>query len=274
MPLDKADSTSTIKVAKMSCLAIACFSIIFLSACVDNSTIKIAPSGLVDVATITENIDHFRGKSVLVRNDVLETIGDKGLILDKDRAFSGDSILVIDASETLLSFATEKEKTPEVLVSGQIERLSLTDVKQKYNLNLDPNLYTQYENQPVIIADSLTLSPDPEDLTRNPEVYYGKPLAIKGELEDLQNYGIFELDEEQVFGGEDLLVVQLQPRIKLDQKQTAIVYGTLRPFIAVELERDYNLGWDLSLQKQIEAEFSQKPVLVAKKIQLLNEQSP
>lgn len=272
MPLDKADSTSTIKVAKMSFLAIACFSIVSLSACVDNSTIKIAPNGLVDVATITENIDHFRGKSVLVRNDVLEKIGDKGLILDKDRAFSGASILVIDTSETLLSFATEK--TPEVLVSGQIERLSLTDVKQKYNLNLDPNLYTQYENQPVIIADSLTLSPDPEDLTRNPEVYYGKPLAIKGELEDLKNYGIFELDEEQVFGGEDLLVVQLRPRIKLEQKQTAIVYGTLRPFIAVELERDYNLGWDLSLQKQIEAEYSQKPVLVAKKIQLLNEQSP
>ncbi|WP_063822250.1 hypothetical protein [Pleurocapsa sp. PCC 7319] len=268
MPLDKAYSTSTIKAAKkISFLAIAYFIIVTFSACSNSSEIKIDRSSLVDVATITENIDLFVGKSVLVRNDVLETIGEKGLILDKDRAFSGASILVIDTSQTPLTFATEK--TPEVLVSGKIERLSFTDIKQKYDLHLDPNLYTQYENQPVIIADSLTLSPDPEDLTRSPEVYYGKPLAIKGELEDLKSYGVFELDEEQVFGGEDLLVVQLKPRIKLDNEQTAIVYGTLRPFIAVELERDYDLGWDLSIQKQIEANYSQKPVLIAEKIQIL-----
>ena len=51
----------------------------------------------------------------------------------------------------------------------------------------------------------MILSPDPEDLTRNSEIYYGKHLAIKGEIEDIKSYGVFELDEEQVFGGEDLL---------------------------------------------------------------------
>ena len=40
--------------------------------------------------------------------------------------------------------------------------------------------------------------------------------------------------------------MQPQPRIKLNKEQMAIVYGKLRPFIAVELERDYDLGWDLS----------------------------
>ena len=237
-----------------------------ISACTDT----IAPidlEGLIDVAEITQNVDKYIGKSVLVRNDIIQTIGARGSILDKDRAFNGDSILAIDISKTPI--ALSERDTPEVLVRGKVERLSLASVRQKYNLNLDRDLYSQYENQPVILAEKSLLSPDPEDLTRNPEAYYGQSLAVTGELEDLQSYGVFELDEEQALGGEDLIVVQPQPRIELDEEQSAIVYGTLRPFIAVELAKDYDLGWDLSIQKQIEKEYSQKPVLVAEKIQLL-----
>ncbi len=241
---------------------------ITLSACVNSSPSKSNLSGLVDVAEITQNPESYIGRAVLVRNDILETIGERGFILDKDRAFSGDAILAIDISKTPM--ALSDKNTPEVLVKGKVERLTLASIQQQYNLNLNSELYTQYENQPVIMAEKLILSPDPEDLTQNPEAYYGQPLAIKGELEDLKSYGVFELDEEQAFGGEDLIVVQPKPRIELNEKQTAIVYGTLRPFIAVELEQDYDLGWDLSVQQQIEAEYSQKPVLVAQKIQLLN----
>lgn len=237
-----------------------------ISACTD-TTAPIDLEGLIDVAEITQNVDKYIGKSVLVRNDIIQTIGARGSILDKDRAFNGDSILAIDISKTPI--ALSERDTPEVLVRGKVERLSLASVRQKYNLNLDRDLYSQYENQPVILAEKSLLSPDPEDLTRNPEAYYGQSLAVTGELEDLQSYGVFELDEEQALGGEDLIVVQPQPRIELDEEQSAIVYGTLRPFIAVELAKDYDLGWDLSIQKQIEKEYSQKPVLVAEKIQLL-----
>lgn len=246
--------------------AIAC-TVITLSACTSSSQVALNLDGLVDVANITQNAAGYIGKSVLVRNDVIETIGENGLVLDKDRAFSGETILVINTSAIPPIFFDDK--TPEVLVRGTVERLKLTDIEQKYNLNLNSDLYTQYETKPVIIAQSLILSPDPEDLTNNPEIYYGKPLAVEGELEDLKPYGIFELDEEQVFGGEDLLVVQPNPRIELNEEKNAIVYGKLRPFVIVELEQDYDLGWDLSIQKQIEAEYEQKAVFVAEKIQIL-----
>ncbi|GAB4549469.1 MAG: hypothetical protein Tsb0014_44150 [Pleurocapsa sp.] len=248
-------------------MAIAIITIATVSACKINPQIEVDRSGLIDVAEITQNPTAYMGQSVLVRNDAIATVGKRGLILDKDRAFSGDTILVI--TPAAISLESAIETTPEFLVSGKVEQLSLARLQQQSGLNLDPNLYRQYENQPVIIADSVIFSPDPEDLTRSPEAYYGKPLAVKGELEDIKSYGVFELDEEQVFGGEDLVVVQPKPRIKLAEEQTAIVYGTLRPFIIVELERDYDLEWDLSIRKEIEAEYSQKPVLVADKIQLL-----
>lgn len=264
MPLDRI--RSAIITPKFVLLAIAS-TLIFLSACSSNSSVAIDLNGLVDVADITQNAESYLGKTVLVRNDVIEAIGEKGLVLDKDRAFSGEPILVINISPMPSIFFNDK--TPEVLVSGIVEQLNLTAIEQQYGLKLDRDLYNPYETKPVIIAQSLILSPDPEDLTNNPELYYGKSLAIEGELEDLKPYGIFELDEEQVFGGEDLLVVQPNPRIELNEEKNALVYGRLRPFIVIELERDYDLGWDLSIEKQIEAEYTQKAIFVAEKIQIL-----
>lgn len=265
MPLDRI--SSIIKATpKFLVLAIAWMTIT-LSACSDGFQVEIDTSGLVDVAQITENIEGYLGKTVLVRNDVIETVGERGLILDKDRAFRGKTILVVNTSAMPSIFFNDE--TPEVIVSGTVERFNFTAIERQYGLKLNRNLYNQYETQPVIIAQSLILSPDPEDLTNNPELYYGRSLAVEGELEDLKPYGIFELDEEQVFGGEDLLVMQPNGQIELNEEKKAIVYGKLRPFILVELERDYDLSWDLSIRKQIEAEYSQKAVFVAEKIQIL-----
>ena len=236
-----------------------------LSAC---SNIRAASNGyLVSTAEITENIDSFIGKSILVRNDVLEAIDEQGFILDKDRAFSGETILVINISAT--SSILPEDRTPEVLVGGKVERLNLSSIEQKYSLDLDSSLYAEYEGKPVIIATTLIDSPDPEDPIARPEIYYDKPLAIKGEVEDIKEYGVFELDEERVFGGEDLPVVQIKSKIQLYDEQTVIVYGVLRLFIAEEFERDYNLGWDSVILAQMEAEYNHKPVLVTKEIQLL-----
>ena len=250
--------------------AIACLLALIVSSCVNSSpaTINIDPDSLVDVAAITQNLDSYINQTVLVRNDVVERIGERGLVLDHDRVFSGDDILVV--STVAIPRLFSRDQTPEVLVSGTVERFVLTELSAKYSIDLDFDLYAQYEDKPVIIAKSLIFSPDPEDLTHSPEMYYGQPLAIKGEIEDIRSYGVFELDEEQVFGGEDLLVLQLPPIIELKEEQMAIVYGKLRPFIVVELTQDYDLNWDLSVQKQIAAEYEQKPVLVTDNIQLLN----
>lgn len=256
---------------KLIISAIALAALTFLSACGDGSQTTAQSVTeqdiLLNVATVTHNVDSFIEQSVLVRNDILEPVGDRGFILDKDSVFSGGTILVINASST--PFKVPEDETPEVLVRGEVQLLDLEQVQQQYGLNLEKNIYGKYEGKPVILATSIILSPDPEDLTNDPEKYYGKYVAIEGTIEDVEDFGIFELDEKQAFGGEDLLVVQLKPKRELQEDQTAIVYGVLRPFISVELEKDYDLDWDLSVQEQIEAEYSQKPILIARKIVIL-----
>ena len=262
MRLDKL----AIKVATI----VAGFTLTQLSACVGNTTgdrDNYSVNTLVDTGEITENTHRFIGRSVLIRNDVLQIIGNRGLILDKDRLIDGEPILVINMSET--SIEISHDKTPEILIDGKVERFSKNSIEQKYDLNLESEIYGQYEGKPVIIATSLIMSPDPEDITANPEIYYNRPLAIKGEVDDVEDYGIFEIDEEQAFGGEDLLVVQFGSQAALNEEQTVIVYGVLRKFVMKELLQDYDLDWDSSIQTQIEAEHQQKPVLVTNKIQFL-----
>ena len=178
---------------------------------------------------------------------------------------SNETLLVIDTTET--PFAFSSDRTPEILVHGTVARLNFNRL-QEFNLNLDRSLYARYENKPVIIATSTILSPDPEDLSGRPNLYYDLPLAVRGEVEDIdRQHSLFELDEEKAFGGEDLLVLHTKP-VELNEEQV-ILYGVLRSFTAEELERDYNLGWDSLTQKQLEAEYSQKPVFIAEKIQIL-----
>ena len=245
----------------------ACFGVAGLSACISRSELNSESGYLTDIALITENSDRFIGKSVSVRNDVLQTIGTRGLILDNDRLFDGQPLLIINTSEVLLK--SPDDRTPEVLIEGKVERFSLNTIAQKYSLDLESNLYSQYEGKPVIIAESLILSPDPEDLTANPEAYYDIPLAIEGEVDDVMANGIFELDEEKAFGGEDLLVIQSGQKTQLKEEQTVIVYGSLHQFEADELEQNYDLNWDSSVRSQIEAEYDRQPVFVSDKIQFL-----
>lgn len=265
MLLDKIDFCLKIN-QRFIVKAIAIITLIKLSACIDTQAVS-DRGYLVSTAEITENTNSFIGETILVRNDVLEVIDEQGFILDKDRAFSGETVLVINT--TPISLMSIEERTPEVLIGGKVERLNLSTIEQKYSLNLESSLYAKYEGKPVIIATTLIYSPDPEDLIARPEIYYDKPLAIKGEVEDIKKYGIFELDEEQVFGGEDLPVVQVRSKIQLYDEQTIIVYGVLHPFIADEFNQDYDLNWDSAILTQLEAKYNHKPVLVADKIQFL-----
>lgn len=242
---------------------------VLLSACRDisNTSTEEDMSQQASVAEITKNFNRFRGQTVSVRNGIQELLGEAAFILNKDRIFEGEPILVIDVSQTLLTLPNG-ERT-EVWVKGRVVRFVLTDIEQEQDLDLDPHLYAKYEGKPAIIAQSVILSPDPGDITRNPEAYYHKLLAVEGEVEDVESSGIFELDEEQLFGGEDLLVVKAKPEIEIQEEQTVLVTGILRPFVAAEFERDYSLNWDLSLQQQIEAEYFEKPALVAEKVDLV-----
>ncbi|MEL6159217.1 MAG: hypothetical protein AAFQ40_09835 [Cyanobacteria bacterium J06623_5] len=204
------------------------------------------------------------GETVTIRAEVEETIGESSFLLEDDMLFGGEDILVINASSE--PFVLLDSDDTEVQVTGEVQQLVIAEFETEYGLDLDPELYAEYEERPVVIAQSIALSPDPGDVTTDPEKYYNKRIAIQGEVEEKLSSTAFTLDEEQLFGGEDLLVISDMMTPQTQDGEEVTVTGVLRPYIAAEFERDYDLEWDLDVQEQIEAEYTEKPVFIADEV--------
>ena len=246
-----------------------------MGACAESTPQTETSDGSTNVQTeeVAENTEGYIGQIVTIRSEPVEKVGDNSFTVSDEQFFGSEPILVINASgEPLLL----PEDGVEVQVTGEVRNFLISEVDQEFDLTLDPNLYEEYEEQPVIIAQSIALAPEPGEISDNPEQYYGETLAVTGEVEEIQSEDMFTLQEEQLLGAESLLVIYAQPKAGssasqavpptiTDDEQVAVT-GVLRPFVISELERDYDLTWDAGVQEQLEADFSEKPVLIATQI--------
>ncbi len=218
----------------------------------------------VSVGQLTDELSAYLGETVTVRQDVQELVGDSAFLLDDDQFFGGEEVLVINASEEGLMLV-EGEGT-EVQVTGEVREFLMADLEQEYDVELDPDLFAEYEQQPVIVAQSLALAPDPEDISENPGEYYNRRLAVNAEVEQFWSADVMTVDSEGLFDENDLLVLNPSATLDFQQDEEVVMTGVLRPFIATEIEQEYDLTWDLDLQQEIEAEYQERPVFIADEV--------
>ncbi|MGB3573345.1 MAG: hypothetical protein WBA01_14980 [Phormidesmis sp.] len=216
----------------------------------------------VTTEEVSDGAEGLIGQTVSLRAEVEEVVDDTSFLIEDDQVFGGEDILVINASGE--PFVLADGDDTEVQITGEVQQLVSADVETQYGLALDPTVYADYEDRPVVVAQSIALSPDPGDLTSNPEDYYNQRIAVAGEVEDKLSPTTFTLDEEELFGGDDLLVItQGDATPETQDGEEVTVTGVLRPYVKAEFDTDYDLDWDLSVQEQVEAEYSEKPVFVA-----------
>ncbi len=242
-------------------------SIVVLPACTETppeTTTQSEATENVTTEEISSGAEGLIGETVSIRAEVEEKIDDTSFLLEDDQFFGGEDVLVINASGE--PFILVEGDDTEVQVTGEVQQLVTAEFETEYGLDLDPELYAEYEDRPVIVAQSIALSPDPGDITANPEAYYNKRIAVAGEIEDKLDDNTFTLDEEELFGGDDLLVVSMMASPQAQDGEKVTVTGVLRPYVKADFDTDYDLTWDLSVQEQVEAEYTEKPVFVADEV--------
>ncbi|NJN00046.1 MAG: hypothetical protein HC800_25495 [Phormidesmis sp. RL_2_1] len=201
------------------------------------------------------------GQTVTVRSEAEAVVDDVSFLMADDEYFEGEAILVINGTSE--PFVISDVGDTQVQVTGEVKTFALETVASEYGLTLEPELYAEYETKPVIIAQSIALAPDVGEVAANPEQYYNQRIALQGEVEEVLEAGLFTLDEDQLFGGSDLLVVPSMPTETVEDGEIVAITGVLRPYVKADFERDYDLQWDLSVTESIEAEYTEKPVFVA-----------
>jgi len=220
----------------------------------------------VEIGELTGNVEDYLGQSVTVRGESEEAIGEVAFTLQDDQLFGGEEIVVFNATGVSFVLPEGEVGTERLQVTGEVQQLVLADLERDYGLDLDPELYAEYEERPAIIAQSIALAPDPEEVSENPDLYYGQTIAVSGEIANQLAPDAYTIEEEQLFGGEEVLVVGANPEIPLDSAEEVVITGVLRPYVRAEFDRDYDFTWDADVQEQIEAEYTEEPVLVAEEI--------
>lgn len=212
---------------------------------------------------VSESTSEYLGETITMRGEIEETNEyPNSFLIDDERFFGGENILVLNATGDVISLPQEDI---DVQVTGEVREFQVAEIEREFDWDLDADYYVEYEGQPAIVATSIVLSPKPEEITENPRVYYGEDLSIEGEVSEEMGVNTFTLENDE-FGGEDLLVLNAQTGEIVQDGDKVVVTGEVRPFIIADLEREYSLDWDLDMQRQLEAEYENQPVLVAEGI--------
>lgn len=220
--------------------------------------------------TVAENTDELFGQTVTVRGEVGEVVDDISFTLADDEFFGGEEILIVNASGEPIKLPEDGE----VLVKGEVRKFSAFDFDNEFKLDWDPA--EDYGEKPTVVAEYIAVSPDAGDVTGNPTEYYGQTVAVSGEIEEMEGSDsaiAFKLDEDKIAGAGDLIVLNLtDPTATYEPGDEVVVTGQVRSFVLAEVEKEYDLTWDLDMKETLEAEYTDKPVLIATEIVLQADQ--
>ena len=222
-----------------------------------------APDRNITAQEVANKTNQLIGRRVTVRNEVIRQIGPSAFTISDDQLFRGDNILVINASGT--PFVLPPEDI-DIQVTGEVRQFNIATVTREFDLNLSPDTYSEYENQPVIIAQSLALAPEPDEITSNPGLFYNQPVAVEAEVEEVFDPVAFTLDDEQFFGGKNLLVLNPRATESISPGTKVVITGMVRQFVVSDIDEDYKLTQGLNWQKTMETEYRNKPVIMANRI--------
>lgn len=258
-----ADSGLMQKLWKSKGITVLVLGSLLLSGCNNGFREAIAPESPGDVVSqeVSDRTDRLIGQTVTIRSQPITSVSPTSFTVTNEKLFGSETILVVNA--TGQTFTIPDEQNMDIQATGEVRRFVLPEINRDYNLKLQPDLYSEYEGGTVIIAKSMALAPKPGEIISNPNRYYSQTLAVAGEVADKKNEVLFTLNEGQLLGGEELLVLRTDSQPIISDEQSVVVTGVLRPFVVAELERDYNLTWDLDMQRQLEVEYSDKPVIVS-----------
>ncbi|EAZ91523.1 hypothetical protein [Crocosphaera chwakensis] len=206
------------------------------------------------------------GQEVTIRAPVKEEISDQAFVV---QAEDGTDVLVINSPGQPATLPGDD--TP-IQVTGEVVEFVIADVEVDYGLELDNDLFVDYETEPAIVAESIALAPTPEQLAEgDAQPFYDQVIAVEGDVGSILSSNTFALYEEGWIDDRGLLVIGVDRALDaentaLQEGETVTVTGRLRDFDLAVLEQEYNLGLDEEEAAEFEARYTDRPVIVAEEV--------
>lgn len=219
----------------------------------------------VTIEKITGNIDEYIGQTVTVRSGVETELGDGSFVLQANEFFGGEPFLLLNPSGVPIDRPSDDIA---LQATGTVAEFVVADIENEYGIDLDDELYVEYEDRPAVIAESIALAPNAEDLAENPAAFYNQIIAVEGEVGELFSSDTMSLYEEGWIDDIGLMVFGINQDIDaedgaLQAGETVVVTGMAQPLDINLLQQDAELGWDSDTIREFESRYTNRPVIVA-----------
>lgn len=239
-------------------IALALLALVFPACTDNNSTGSNTGTTLSEVANGSKN--NLIGKTITVSGEVEEIISSKAFTIEGDRLFNDPEVLVVNTTEDPVV------EDALVQVTGTVRQFSQAEIENQFKLELAQELEMEFRGKPILIAKVVVLTPYPGEIAEEPNPFMGKTVTISGKVAEVIGANAFTLDDQELIGGKELLVVGAMPAIgSIDAGNTVRVTGLVRQFVTAEIERDF----DIDLQPGLKAEYEGKPVAIAHSLQIV-----
>jgi hypothetical protein len=265
----------------------------------------------ISAGTLAREAKDYYGKTVTVKAEVETVYDSRSFTLDEDSVFAGPDVLVLVPAGLTSTLAHDQVVTVtgrvRPYVTAELER-DYDWFKDGKLVVSKPDV--DFETRPVLVAESLWLADgrallggtamshgahaahaamahDHEamkghdhagmisagKLAKDSKKFYGRNVTVRAEVEDVLDTHSFTLDEDAVLAGHDVLV--LVPAgfdtSSLRKDQVVVVSGKVRPYVATELERDFDWFKDGKVvTTRTKVDHETRPVLVAESIRTLD----
>ncbi len=224
----------------------------------DNSNV-VTEEGYEDYEA-TSPVSESIGEAATVRSPIQTTLDENGVLLESN---GGEPILVLDVSPANLNFPGEGVP---IQVTGQVVEFTIADVESEFGLNLDEDLYVDYEQQPAILASAWALAPTPEMLAENSDAFYNQTIALEGDARVLSEDAL-AVYEDGWIDDVGILVVGVQQGIQgtedvIQDNESVAITGTAQPFDPNALDQ-YNLGLSESELSEFAERYTGRPIIIA-----------
>jgi len=224
----------------------------------------------VTLDDITENPQVYAGQTVSVAGGIDEVKTERAFTIVDSTFLDLNEVLVIGAREEAIDAAVVTGSPVRVL--GEVQLFDLAQLEQDLGRDLDDAAFEDWPGKPVIVADTVQVTEivdaTLDSITDDPAAYYGRLITVEGGIDELHGERSFTIADSTLTDANELLVIGASPEVldtALAAEQPVRVRGVLHELAVAEIERDF----DLDLQPEIEAEYEQKPVLIATNVEVV-----
>jgi len=233
-----------------------------LGACAEQRPRATAPERGATVESVAEDTNQYIGKTVTVDGEIERQVSPKAFIVQDKEFLGGEDVLVVSATETPIVPNTFAQ------VTGTVRQVTnITEIEKEYGFDLEPQLEVELRDRPIIVAQTVALKPSLDKITENPVPFLGRTVTLTGGVERVISPTAFMLDNNEILGEDDLLVVSANPVANINEDSRVQVTGTVRRLTTAELEREFNLG----PAKEYEVYVQKQPAIVSQTTRVLEQ---